>query len=63
MFIFHLSSISQSTGAESQARMQRMEQIESELESLNHQISTLGQQIDQYQNACGRAKDEKGKMR
>ncbi|KAG7244154.1 hypothetical protein INR49_004227 [Caranx melampygus] len=56
-------SITQSTGTESRARMQRMEQIESELESLNHQISTLGQQIDQYKHACGRAREEKGKMR
>ncbi|XP_070705825.1 structural maintenance of chromosomes protein 6 [Pempheris klunzingeri] len=56
-------SISQTTGAESQARMARMEQIEAELENLTHQISTLGQQIDQYQLACSRAKEEQGKMR
>uniref|UniRef100_A0A4W6DD73 Structural maintenance of chromosomes protein 6 n=1 Tax=Lates calcarifer TaxID=8187 RepID=A0A4W6DD73_LATCA len=37
---------------ESQARTQRMEQIQAELEKLKHHISTLGQQIDQYQHAC-----------
>uniref|UniRef100_A0A7N8Y1I0 Structural maintenance of chromosomes protein 6 n=1 Tax=Mastacembelus armatus TaxID=205130 RepID=A0A7N8Y1I0_9TELE len=56
-------SISQTTGADSQARTERMEQIKAELENLNQKISTLGQQIDQYQHACGRAKEEQGKMR
>lgn len=56
-------SISQTTGAESQARTERLEQIQAELENLNHHISTLGQQIDQYQHACSRAKEEQGKMR
>ncbi|XP_023256280.1 structural maintenance of chromosomes protein 6-like [Seriola lalandi dorsalis] len=56
-------SISQTTGAESQARTERMEQIQAELENMMHQISTLGQQIDQYHNACSRAKEEQGKMR
>lgn len=57
------SSISQTTGVESQARVERVEQIKAELENLQHQNSTLGQQIDQYQQACSRAKDEQGKMR
>ncbi|KAM6915132.1 structural maintenance of chromosomes protein 6 [Xenentodon cancila] len=56
-------SISQTTGAESQARAERMEQIQTELENLTHQISTLAQQIDQYQHACNRAKEEQGKMK
>uniref|UniRef100_A0A7N6B9H2 Structural maintenance of chromosomes protein 6 n=1 Tax=Anabas testudineus TaxID=64144 RepID=A0A7N6B9H2_ANATE len=56
-------SISQATGAESQARTESMKQIQDELEHLEHQISTLGQQIDQYQHACSRAKEEQGKMR
>ncbi|XP_035535095.1 structural maintenance of chromosomes protein 6 [Morone saxatilis] len=56
-------NISQTTGVESQARTERMEQIQAELENLRHQISTLGQQIDQYQHACSRAKEEQGKMR
>uniref|UniRef100_UPI0037E8A562 structural maintenance of chromosomes protein 6 n=1 Tax=Semicossyphus pulcher TaxID=241346 RepID=UPI0037E8A562 len=56
-------SISQTTGAESQARMDRMEQIQAELENHTHHISTLGQQIDQYEHACGRAKEEQGRMR
>uniref|UniRef100_A0A667ZZY3 Structural maintenance of chromosomes protein 6 n=1 Tax=Myripristis murdjan TaxID=586833 RepID=A0A667ZZY3_9TELE len=42
-------SISQTTGAESQARAVRMEQIRAELENMQHQISTLGQQINQYE--------------
>ncbi|KAM8832240.1 structural maintenance of chromosomes protein 6 isoform 1-T2 [Spinachia spinachia] len=56
-------SISQTSGAENQARAGRMEQIQAELEHTSHQISTLGQQIDQYQHACNRAKEEQGKMR
>ncbi|XP_033846628.1 structural maintenance of chromosomes protein 6-like [Periophthalmus magnuspinnatus] len=56
-------SISQTTGAESQARMEKIQQIKTEIENLRHQISTLGQQIDQYQHACGRAKEEQAKMR
>uniref|UniRef100_A0A3Q2Q5H1 Si:dkey-119f1.1 n=1 Tax=Fundulus heteroclitus TaxID=8078 RepID=A0A3Q2Q5H1_FUNHE len=55
-------NITQTTGAESQARAKHMEQIETELENLNLQISTLGQQIDQFQHACRRAKEEQGKM-
>ncbi|XP_030261656.1 structural maintenance of chromosomes protein 6 [Sparus aurata] len=56
-------SISQTTGVESQARMEQIQRIQAELESLTHHISTLGQQIDQYQHACSRAKEEQGKMR
>lgn len=62
-FFIYPSSISQTTGAESQARTEHMEEIQAELENLRHQISTLGQQIDQYQHACSRAKEEQGKMR
>lgn len=61
--LFYASSISQTSGAESQAKTERMEQIQAELENMIHQISTLGQQIDQYQHACSRAKEEQGKMR
>lgn len=60
---FLTSSISQKTGAESKARAERIEQIQTELENLKHQISTLGQQIDQYHHAISRAKEEQGKMR
>lgn len=56
-------SISQTTGAESQARAERIEQIHTELENLRHHISTLGQQIDQYQHACSQAKEEQARMR
>ncbi|KAM7367887.1 hypothetical protein PAMP_014155 [Pampus punctatissimus] len=56
-------SIRQTSGSESQARTERMQQIQIELENLRHHISTLGQQIDQYQHACNRAKEEQGKMR
>ncbi|KAM4633403.1 structural maintenance of chromosomes protein 6 [Polymixia lowei] len=55
--------ISQTTGAESQAREQRIAHHQAELDDLTHQDSTLGQQIDQYQQASNRAKDELGKMR
>ncbi|XP_029963674.1 structural maintenance of chromosomes protein 6 [Salarias fasciatus] len=56
-------SISQTSGAESQAREERVEQIQTNLENLNHQIATLGQQIEQYELASSRAKEEQGKMR
>uniref|UniRef100_A0A669F717 Structural maintenance of chromosomes protein 6 n=1 Tax=Oreochromis niloticus TaxID=8128 RepID=A0A669F717_ORENI len=59
----NLLNISQKTGAESKARAERIEQIQTELENLKHQISTLGQQIDQYHHAISRAKEEQGKMR
>ncbi|XP_059213121.1 structural maintenance of chromosomes protein 6-like [Centropristis striata] len=56
-------NISQISGAESQARTERMEKIQTELESMRDKISTLGQQIDQYQHACVRAKEEQGRIR
>ncbi|XP_047244065.1 structural maintenance of chromosomes protein 6-like isoform X2 [Girardinichthys multiradiatus] len=56
-------SISQTTGAESQARADRMKQIQTELENLDLQIPTLGQQIHQFQHANSRVKEEQGKMK
>ncbi|XP_028295871.1 structural maintenance of chromosomes protein 6 isoform X1 [Gouania willdenowi] len=56
-------SISQALGTESQDRANRVNQIQTDLENLRHQISTLGQQIDQYEHAISRAKEEQGKMR
>lgn len=56
-------SISQTSGAESRARAQRIGQIQTNLENLRHQISTLGQQIDQYALASSRTKEEQSKMR
>uniref|UniRef100_A0A8C5HMZ4 Structural maintenance of chromosomes protein 6 n=1 Tax=Gouania willdenowi TaxID=441366 RepID=A0A8C5HMZ4_GOUWI len=49
-------------GTESQDRANRVNQIQTDLENLRHQISTLGQQIDQYEHAISRAKEEQGKM-
>uniref|UniRef100_A0A8C5HJG2 Structural maintenance of chromosomes protein 6 n=1 Tax=Gouania willdenowi TaxID=441366 RepID=A0A8C5HJG2_GOUWI len=37
-------------GTESQDRANRVNQIQTDLENLRHQISTLGQQIDQYEH-------------
>ncbi|XP_015232238.1 PREDICTED: structural maintenance of chromosomes protein 6-like [Cyprinodon variegatus] len=56
-------SISQTIGAESQARKEHMKQITTELENINLQISTLGQQIDQFEHASSLAKEEKAKMK
>ncbi|KAF3849881.1 hypothetical protein F7725_019600 [Dissostichus mawsoni] len=56
-------SITQTSGAESQARTERVEQLQAELENMNHQTSTLEQQIDQYRHACSRATEEQGKMK
>lgn len=57
------SSISQATGAESQARMERIAQIEAALEDLTHHTSTLGQQIEQYQHSYRHAIEGQGKMK
>lgn len=40
-----------------------MKQITTELENINLQISTLGQQIDQFEHASSLAKEEKAKMK
>ncbi|CAL8318125.1 unnamed protein product [Merluccius merluccius] len=56
-------SISQTTGAESQVKERRMQELQAELEVLSHQDNTLAQQMDQYQQATNRAKDELGKLR
>ncbi|CAL8392025.1 unnamed protein product [Arctogadus glacialis] len=56
-------SISQATGAESQLKDRRMQELQAELQDLSHQDSTLGQQIEQYQQATQRAKEELGKLR
>ncbi|KAM6954066.1 structural maintenance of chromosomes protein 6 [Aplochiton taeniatus] len=55
-------SISQTSGGESQVRTERMKSLVAELESLNHQDSTLGQQIGQYQQATARAAEELNKI-
>lgn len=57
------SSISQATGAESQARMERIAQIEAALEDLTHHTSTLGQQIEQYQHSYRHGIEDQGKMK
>ncbi|XP_054474531.1 structural maintenance of chromosomes protein 6-like [Anoplopoma fimbria] len=56
-------SISQTSGAESQARTERTGRIQAELENMGHHISTLSQQIDQYQHVCNGAKEEQVKIR
>ena len=40
-----------------------MQQLQAELQDLSHQDATLGQQIEQYQQATNRAKEELGKLR
>uniref|UniRef100_A0A8C7XGE5 Structural maintenance of chromosomes protein 6 n=1 Tax=Oryzias sinensis TaxID=183150 RepID=A0A8C7XGE5_9TELE len=57
MLVFILSLRSNS----SQARAERMSQIQAELENLNHQNSTLVQQIEQYGMANIRTREEQGK--
>ncbi|XP_062323272.1 structural maintenance of chromosomes protein 6-like [Osmerus eperlanus] len=56
-------SISETTGAESQLRAERIEKLQADLDTLSFQDSTLTQQVDQYQKAVDRAKDELGKMK
>uniref|UniRef100_A0A674AFT8 Structural maintenance of chromosomes protein 6 n=1 Tax=Salmo trutta TaxID=8032 RepID=A0A674AFT8_SALTR len=55
-------SISQTSGAETQVRVERMEKLQTDLDTLNFQDSTLGQQMEQFQQAVSRAKDELEKM-
>ena len=57
------SSISKSNEEESQARARLIEKHEAQLETLRHKDSTLGQQMDQYQQAITVTKEELGKMR
>ncbi|KAM8846096.1 structural maintenance of chromosomes protein 6 isoform 1-T1 [Synchiropus picturatus] len=56
-------SISCTSGSEIEAKQQRMEQLQTEVENVNLHISTLGQQMDQYEHACFRAKEEQEKLR
>jgi len=58
-----LSSISQANSADTQSRVERMNHIQTELEDLSFQDSTLAQQIDQFKQACASAKERLGKMR
>lgn len=58
-----LSSISQMNSDDTQARMERMNHIQTELEELAFQDSTLAQQIEQFQQACHAAEENLGRMR
>ncbi|XP_052405470.1 structural maintenance of chromosomes protein 6 [Carassius gibelio] len=55
-------SISQTNSADTHARVEKMNHIQTELEQLHFQDSTLTQQIDQFKQACAAAKDRLGKM-
>ncbi|KAG1931921.1 structural maintenance of chromosomes protein 6 [Pimephales promelas] len=55
-------SISQANSADTQSRVERMNHIQTELEDLSFQDSTLAQQIDQFKQACASAKERLGKM-
>lgn len=55
-------SISQANSADTQARVERMNHIQAELEELSFQDSTLAQQIDQFKQACASAKESLGRM-
>ncbi|XP_067219479.1 structural maintenance of chromosomes protein 6-like [Chanodichthys erythropterus] len=55
-------SINQANSADTQARVEKMNHIQAELEDLSFQDSTLAQQIDQFQQACATAKERLGRM-
>ncbi|XP_023662740.2 structural maintenance of chromosomes protein 6 isoform X1 [Paramormyrops kingsleyae] len=55
-------SISQAMGADSRRRMERIETLQAELDTLKHKDSTLAQQIEQFQQAVARGKEELGKI-
>ncbi|XP_028809385.1 structural maintenance of chromosomes protein 6 isoform X2 [Denticeps clupeoides] len=56
-------SISQATAADSQKRMEKLRQLQGQLDAKTFTDSTLGQQIDQFQTAVATSKDELDKMR
>ncbi|XP_019745400.1 structural maintenance of chromosomes protein 6 [Hippocampus comes] len=56
-------SINQATGSARQAKAESMQRIQCHLEDLNHRMSTLDQQIGQYQHARTSANEEHGKLR
>ncbi|XP_030643222.1 structural maintenance of chromosomes protein 6 [Chanos chanos] len=56
-------SISQISAADSLARAKRVEQVQTELDSLKFQDSTLDQQREQFHQACTTAKDQLARMR
>uniref|UniRef100_A0A8C2CYS4 Structural maintenance of chromosomes protein 6 n=1 Tax=Cyprinus carpio TaxID=7962 RepID=A0A8C2CYS4_CYPCA len=55
-------SISQTNSADTRAREEKMNHIQTELEDLSFQDSTLAQQIDQFTQACATAKEKLGRM-
>ncbi|XP_073705060.1 structural maintenance of chromosomes protein 6-like [Garra rufa] len=55
-------SISQSNSADTRARVERMNHIQTELEDLSFQDSTLAQQIDQCNQASAAAKEKLTRM-
>ncbi|ROJ13834.1 Structural maintenance of chromosomes protein 6 [Anabarilius grahami] len=55
-------SISQANSADTQARVEKMNHIQAELEDLSFQDSTLAQQIDQFKQACVTAKERLSRM-
>ncbi|KAL0967799.1 hypothetical protein UPYG_G00257070 [Umbra pygmaea] len=56
-------SIRQTSGVETQVRVQNMERLQEELNGLNSLESTHSQQIDQFQSAVARSKEELDKMK
>uniref|UniRef100_A0AAY4BE51 Structural maintenance of chromosomes protein 6 n=2 Tax=Denticeps clupeoides TaxID=299321 RepID=A0AAY4BE51_9TELE len=54
---------SQATAADSQKRMEKLRQLQGQLDAKTFTDSTLGQQIDQFQTAVATSKDELDKMR
>ncbi|XP_051723278.1 structural maintenance of chromosomes protein 6-like isoform X1 [Ctenopharyngodon idella] len=55
-------SINQANSADTQARVEKMNHIQAELEDLSFQDSTLAQQIDQFKQACAAAKERLSRM-
>ncbi|XP_048842118.1 structural maintenance of chromosomes protein 6-like isoform X2 [Brienomyrus brachyistius] len=55
-------SISQAMGVDSRRRMEKIETLQAELDDLRHKDSTLAQQIEQFQQAVARGKEELGKI-
>lgn len=55
-------SISQMNSADTQARVEKMNHIQAELEELSFRDSTLAQQIDQFKQACESAKERQARM-
>ncbi|TRY56193.1 hypothetical protein DNTS_002545 [Danionella cerebrum] len=56
------NSISETNSADAQARVERVQHIQTQLQNLNFQDATQTQQIDQFKQACAAARERLSRM-